>query len=320
MQIIFKNSLAKNIDQLKRILLLTILTTLMFGCDDNSRIAADESYSATGRQLFNSYCLLCHGSSGKGDGQLAQKLGITDTVADLTSKKYASMGTKKLAELIAGYTRASSMMPAWKDTLDARQINQIATYIQTLPIQQAYINGKRVYYRNCAVCHGSDGKGGGATAKELDLEESMPDLTDLKYVQMSESDLVKTIIEYSTKDDKIPLWESQLNAESLSDVAAYIRLNPTGLQILGNKVNGKTIFIRNCIACHGKEGKGDGALAALLNTKMIDYTSKDSFSISDTQLIHTISMGRGEFMPSWLGELSAYDIRDVAAYVRTLYK
>lgn len=319
MQIKFKHSLAKNTDKLKRILLLTTLTTLVFGLETYA-IAADESPSSIGRQLFNSYCFLCHGPSGKGDGRLAKKMGITGSVADLTAEKYGSMGTKELAERIAGYNREPSMMPAWKDTLDVKQINQIASYIHTLSSQQAYINGKQVYYSTCAICHGANGKGGGAIAKQLDLVDRMPDLTEPKYVQMSKSDLVKAIIEYRAKDNKIPIWESQLNAKSLNDVATYIRLNPTGLQTLGNKVNGKTIFLRNCTACHGNEGKGDGALAALLKTKMVDYTSKDSYSISDTQLIHTISMGRGEFMPAWYGELSVYDIRDVAAYVRTLYK
>jgi cytochrome c oxidase cbb3-type subunit 3 len=296
-----------------------MLTALISGFTPPA-IADEESPASTGRQLFNSYCFLCHGTSGTGDGNLAAKMGISDVVADLTASKYGAMSSIELAERIAGYKRGASMMPAWKEVLDARQISQIASYVQTLSLKHAYLSGKDVYYSNCAMCHGANGKGTGAIAKQLDLVDRMPDLTSPRYVNMSQPDLAKLITSYRIKDPKKPIWESQLDENALNDVAAYIRMNPKGLEALGNKLNGKTVFLHNCIACHGKGGKGDGPLAALLQVKMIDYTSKDSSSISDAQLIHTISMGVGNFMPAWYRELSEYDVRDVAAYVRSLYK
>ncbi|MEH6617827.1 MAG: c-type cytochrome [Porticoccus sp.] len=304
---------------LKKILLLTALTTLSLGFGTQT-MASDENPSSEGRQLFNSYCFLCHGATGRGNGSLAIKLGITESVADLTDRKYGGMETKELAMLIAGYNRKPSLMPAWGGTLNAKQITAIATYIHTLSLRGSYISGKGIYYSTCAVCHGARGKGGGAVAKQLELTDRIPDLTTPKYTQMSEAKLIETIVNYSTMDDKFEKWDTRLNERALKDVASYIRLNPTGLQTLGNSVNGKTVFLRNCIACHGKEGKGDGILAGLLNATMINYTTKDSANISDTELVHVISMGRGEFMPGWFSELSEYDIRDVAAYVRTLYK
>ena len=61
-------------------------------------------------------------------------------------------------------------------------------------------------------------------------------------------------------------------------------------------------------------------LAKLLEAKMVNYASKSQLGMSDDGLIQIISMGRGQFMPRWLGRLSADEIRDVAAFVRTLYK
>ncbi|MEH6813111.1 MAG: c-type cytochrome [Motiliproteus sp.] len=305
---------------IKKVLLASVLFTSTLSLS-GILPASETDPIAAGRQLFNSYCFLCHGADGSGNGRLANKLGITDVVADLTLSKYADVSTADLANRIAGYNReTASMMPKWKDALDDEQILQIATYAKTLSERKSYQDGKNVFYRACAVCHGADGKGGGAIAKQLGLQDRLPNLADEKYVQMSRADLVKAMIAYSDKDAQVPRWGAELDNETLQDVAAYIQLNPTGLRSVGNAKAGQLVFSRSCVACHGKEGKGDGVIAGMLGVKMVDYTSKNSSSITDTQLVHTISMGRGEFMPAWYGELSEHDIRDVAAYVRGLYK
>jgi mono/diheme cytochrome c family protein len=284
-------------------------------------VAAQENPASAGRKLFNSYCFLCHAADGSGGGLLARKLNIVPLVADLTGSQYAAMSSSELANRIGGYDRQQSLMPKWAEVLSTEQLGQLAEYVKRLGPRYAFNNGKNVYFRNCAACHGSDGRGGGAIAKQLNMAMRMPDLTSQKYRSMSQAQTAAAIETYSAMDPKIPDWRKLIKPDDFDDVVTYIRLvHPSGLGAVADAANGRAIFERNCAACHGKRGMGDGVLAALLGVPMVDYTSKSQMDMTDTQLVHVISMGKGQFMPSWFGDLNQYEIQDVAAYVRTLYK
>ncbi|MCC7430043.1 c-type cytochrome [bacterium] len=70
---------------------------------------------------------------------------------------------------------------------------------------------------------------------------------------------------------------------------------------------GKTTYLKQCSACHGVDGKGNGEAAYLLYPKPRDFVS-DSYRLvstwegipTDTDLFYTISRGiPGSSMPSW---------------------
>lgn len=42
------------------------------------------------------------------------------------------------------------------------------------------------------------------------------------------------------------------------------------------QVEGKTLFEKNCVACHGVEGRGNGPAAASINPKPADFTLRDT--------------------------------------------
>ena len=73
--------------------------------------------------------------------------------------------------------------------------------------------------------------------------------------------------------------------------------------------NGKEVFIRECMACHGAAGEGN--MPGLPNFK----EGKTLFK-NDNDLMDIIRDGRG-IMPSFNGLISDEDIRDVTAYLRT---
>lgn len=275
-----------------------------------------------GKRLFNSYCFLCHGATGRGNGVLAEKLNIVGKVADLTRPKYGEMKVEDLQKIIAGYNRgAESMMPKWGQVLKDDDLQSIARYVKTLNPRFSLINGKRVYSNTCAGCHGVDGRGNGPLVQSLKVAGRVPDLTSNKYRNMSEEQLGKVAAAYSAKESVVPKWDAVLTADQFHDVMSYIKnFGVTELFVYGDPARGRDIFRLNCIACHGESGKGDGVLATMLNVKMVDYTSKSQLDISDEALVHIISLGAGQYMPRWLGELNADQIRDVAAYVRTLYR
>lgn len=73
--------------------------------------------------------------------------------------------------------------------------------------------------------------------------------------------------------------------------------------------NGKEVFIRECMACHGAAGEG-------IMPGMPNFKEGKTLFKSDNELMDIIGGGRG-IMPSFNGLISDEDIRDVTAYLRT---
>jgi mono/diheme cytochrome c family protein len=81
---------------------------------------------------------------------------------------------------------------------------------------------------------------------------------------------------------------------------------------------GKKVAQVNCVSCHGKGGKGDGAAAMALNPKPADWTSKKVQDESDGEIFWKITNGRGP-MPAWR-HLPDNDRWALVQYIRTLKK
>ncbi|MBT3353058.1 MAG: c-type cytochrome [Nitrospinaceae bacterium] len=90
--------------------------------------------------------------------------------------------------------------------------------------------------------------------------------------------------------------------------------------------DGKVIFDRECAACHGISGKGDGEAAYLIYPKPRDFTSKVYKFRSTFQgdpprrsdIVHTLRLGLpGSTMPSFIS-LPDRDLKALAEYVLSL--
>lgn len=86
---------------------------------------------------------------------------------------------------------------------------------------------------------------------------------------------------------------------------------------------GKFLYTKYCLVCHGTEGKGDGFNAFNLDPKPKDFTEKQYMhSLTDEKLIATVSQGGGSvnkspIMSSWGGRLTKLEIEYLVAYLRT---
>ena len=87
---------------------------------------------------------------------------------------------------------------------------------------------------------------------------------------------------------------------------------------------GQEIYEQYCALCHGPQGKGDGSLSANLDPKPRDHTDGAYMNaLNDAHLLNVIGAGGGAaglspIMPAWKDILSAQQIQDVVAFVRTL--
>lgn len=113
--------------------------------------------------------------------------------------------------------------------------------------------------------------------------------------------------------------------------AALVGFAP-GASAAGDAAAGKATFVANCASCHGETGKGDGPVGQALDPKPRDLstgqfkfdTDKDGKAGTDADLANVIKSGAAAYggsplMAPW-ASLSATDVQNVIAYIRTLKK
>ncbi len=83
-----------------------------------------------------------------------------------------------------------------------------------------------------------------------------------------------------------------------------------------NLARGKKLYEKYCLACHGPQGRGDGAVQ--FDPPVADLTSSDVLLKPDSRLLKSIHEGRpNTAMDAWTSRLSDEAIRDVLAYMLT---
>ncbi len=84
---------------------------------------------------------------------------------------------------------------------------------------------------------------------------------------------------------------------------------------------GKKIFETNCVACHGAEGKGDGAAAVALNPKPRNFTDVAYMKARPIATLRSViteggqSVGLSPIMVGWKATLTPEQIEAVLQYV-----
>lgn len=114
-----------------------ILTTESIPITENEEIDLWKEYTykqRAGLTLYNKYCSVCHGTTGKGDGFNAYNLDPQPT--NLTDSLFlAGLSNESLSKVISygGLSMNKSvLMPGYENTLSTPQINSIISYLRKL--------------------------------------------------------------------------------------------------------------------------------------------------------------------------------------------
>jgi cytochrome c oxidase cbb3-type subunit III len=195
--------------------------------------------------------------------------------------------------------------------LEKASIDQIAADPKLEEI--ALAEGKAAFGDNCAPCHGSGGQG----------QKGYPNLTAGRWLWGGTLDQIDTTITHGIRADDPDTHTSAMPAfgkdvilkpEQIREVVSYVRtidgLEPEhGVDVAA----GKKIFMDNCAACHGENGKGNIDMgSANLTTKVWQYGS----DIKD--LTYTVTNARNSTMPAWGKRLDPVTIKSLAIYVHSL--
>jgi cytochrome c6 len=99
---------------------------------------------------------------------------------------------------------------------------------------------------------------------------------------------------------------------------AVLYLTVPSCDAVAAEPDGKAVYEKSCASCHGKDGKGNPAMAKALGEKGLDLTTKEAKEKSDEQLLKIIAEGQGK-MPAQKS-LSKEEQKQVLGYVRSLAK
>ena len=118
------------------------------------------------------------------------------------------------------------------------------------------------------------------------------------------------VMSTNINQQKKEVWQAPKSADELK--------NP----LKGNEssvLDGKKIFVKNCVSCHGNEGIGNGSAGASLNPKPANLKSKAVQDQSDGAVFWKISNGKGTMVP-WKFTLSEKQRWYLVNYIRELGK
>lgn len=178
----------------------------------------------------------------------------------------------------------------------------------------AVAGGKAMFGENCAGCHGRGAQG----------FKGYPNLNDDDWIWGGSLDAIHATILHGirasndeTRVSDMPKFgrDEILEPVQIKDAAAYV-LSLSG-QAGGDDAEavtrGSEIYVENCAACHGEDGKGNHELGAPNLTDAIWLYGSDKQDVVES--IHT---GRGGMMPAWSGRLDPVTIKSLAIYVHSL--
>lgn len=162
--------------------------------------------------------------------------------------------------------------------------------------------GRRLFANHCAMCHGSDGRGGAG----------FPNLADDDWLYGGDFDAVQTSIAQG-RSGMMPALGAALGEGGVNEVVAYLQSLSGEPDQPGLVEAGSQKYMSFCVACHGANAGGNPALGA---PKLSDDTWL--YGGSAETLAETINQGRSGMMPAHADLLDEAQIRLLTVYVQSL--
>lgn len=192
--------------------------------------------------------------------------------------------------------------------------------------------GASIYQQRCLLCHGPKGMGDGLLPVRI---EGYPDTNLVSVPKAITLEEIEQAVQWggfreAHRSNYSPPWVYELSEHDVQDVVTFVRLlredNEAAQRLLAQvplpaKVSGATIYTTRCAMCHGKTGRGDGRLSAVVTAP--PPANLTASRLSREEMIGIItgggeSVGRSPQMPPWGMELNSRYIQLVADYLLQL--
>ncbi|HWU38175.1 MAG TPA: c-type cytochrome [Candidatus Acidoferrum sp.] len=177
--------------------------------------------------------------------------------------------------------------------------------------------GAALYAERCAACHGERGQG---TTRELAIskQELFQDVSPVDMFRMLRGDVVASLRgdqRSKTHAEFARGWSDQ----DRWDGVAYLWSLGTTLDRLDL---GRRLFSKNCAACHGERGTGDGPGGKYQPKKPADFTDARRM-LAGTRNIYTAKIRRGGMgtgMPYWGNIFTEKELSALVDYLWTFFQ
>jgi mono/diheme cytochrome c family protein len=189
----------------------------------------------------------------------------------------------------------------------------VSTEPVQLPTRRPDANaGAAIYADKCIACHGLQGRGDGTRAAQIQSQTGTPpaDLTSDPIARAQSPEQWYNQITNGQLDKLMPPFAQSLTPDQRWDVIAYLWTLATSPSEIAQ---GQSIYISQCVQCHGATGRGDGPQA---KGTLPDFTQFATFtSIAIGQWDQSLTSSH---VPSFAGQLNGTDQRAVDNYIRSL--
>lgn len=261
-----------------------------------------------GKDLFKRYCSYCHGVTGEGVAQTSFGLsgpGILNT-------DYLRVAQPDYIRHMVTVGRSTRNMPGWKDVFLPAEMDSLLAYIEShrpraVAFEHLHIGsvevGKKVFARNCAVCHGDQVNG---------IIGSR--LRDPHFLQLADDAFLYAMITQGRPHTPMGSWADLPEKELAGLLAMFkawrqelgVALLKTPLEIKkGSALRGAELYAEYCASCHGDKGQGNRALA--LHDQVLLEHASPSFLIGSLDRCRKKTWGAPpQFAPEDRGALVAF--------------
>ncbi len=207
-----------------------------------------------------------------------------------------SLGWTSLGQFEAEQEKARLAMASVYAPYVSMPAEQLARDPQAMGI------GERLFLNNCALCHGSNGRG----------SKGFPNLTDNDWLYGGAHETIKTTVAGGRTGVMPALAAAVGSAEDLRNLANYVlSLSDSPHNSLAAQL-GKPKFAL-CAACHGADGKGNQTLGA---PNLADKIWLHGYG--EQAIVQIVTEGKNNVMPAQAGRLTPEQIHVLAGYVWSL--
>ena len=281
-----------------------------------------------GKVVYESHCATCHGVDGGAETPAGRLL--SPRPRNFADPVEMSRVTIDRIYHAIKEGRPGTGMAAWGQVLSESQIGDVMDYIQALARQtparlsseQLSLEvGRRIYERECVLCHGKDGRAQTEAARVL--RPRPHDLADPIEMARVDDGRMYSSIKLGRRATGMAGWGELLSPAEIIDLMRYVRTLeqplPRGMSRAELDIAvGRKIYEDHCAACHGPRGDGQTPLGQSLAPRPPDLArTLSSPAKTDRYLTDIIADGmRGTSMAPWRGILNGEDVRRVIAFMR----
>ncbi len=241
-----------------------------------AEIKKNQAIMESAQRVFVQNCAVCHGVDGKGQALAFPNLKDDDWQWGDTENQ--------IADSIMQGRRA--VMVGWQNVIGDKGVEQVKNYVKTLASKTkltSYKEGKEIFNKNCAACHGLLGEGNAALGA--------PNLADNIWLYGSSDEAITQSIAYG-RSGMMPSFSSRLDKTQIRMLTALL-LPERESTLVTNQIEhvvkneaeqtltqetaletdnylGDKVYKQYCASCHQVNGMGvPGVFPPLINNETV---------------------------------------------------